>query len=163
MDISFFREHMFFLFIICIVCVVAVICLYPHNKVQAQQQKVGNSDFGVVYINPDTVEAVQKDNVYYLVVSVEEVYTDKKFLEQLRSGEDMQEAVSALDLYMFTNDGRFYCTPQRFVIDKNSKVCADLGGDVQMKPVDERIITDIYVSALKVLENRQRFQSMIAK
>lgn len=163
MDISFFREHMFFLFIICIVCVVAVICLYPHNKVQAQQQKVGNSDFGVVYINPDTVEAVQKDNVYYLVVSVEEVYTDKKFLEQLRSGEDMQEAVSALDLYMFTNDGRFYCTPQRYVIDKNSKVCADLGGDVQMKPVDERIITDIYVSALKVLENRQRFQSMIAK
>ena len=154
---------MFFLFIICIVCVVAVICLYPHNKVQAQQQKVGNSDFGVVYINPDTVEAVQKDNVYYLVVSVEEVYTDKKFLEQLRSGEDMQEAVSALDLYMFTNDGRFYCTPQRYVIDKNSKVCADLGGDVQMKPVDERIITDIYVSALKVLENRQRFQSMIAK
>ena len=163
MDISFFREHMFFLFIICMVCIVAIICLYPHNKVQAQQQKVGNSDFGVVYINPDTVEAVQKDNVYYLVVSVEEVYTDKKFLEQLRSGEDMQEAVSALDLYMFTNDGRFYCTPQRFVIDKNSKVCADLGGDVQMKPVDERIITDIYVSALKVLENRQRFQSMIAK
>ena len=154
---------MFFLFIICIVCVVAVICLYPHNKVQAQQQKVGNSDFGVVYINPDTVEAVQKDNVYYLVVSVEEVYTDEKFLEQLRSGEDMQEAVSALDLYMFTNDGRFYCTPQRYVIDKSSKVCADLGGDVQMKPVDERIITDIYVSALKVLENRQRFQSMIAK
>ena len=155
-----------FVFICTVLLVIVCGALYwfrPAKEVQASGQKVGNSDYGVVYINPDTVEAVQKDNVYYLVVSVEEVYTDKKFLEQLRSGEDMQEAVSALDLYMFTNDGRFYCTPQRFVIDKNSKVCADLGGDVQMKPVDERIITDIYVSALKVLENRQRFQSMIAK
>ena len=75
-----------FVFICTVLLVIVCGVLYwfrPAKEVQASGQKVGNSDYGVVYINPDTVEAVQKDNVYYLVVSVEEVYTDEKFLEQL--------------------------------------------------------------------------------
>lgn len=164
---SFIGDYMEKNIFVCVLMVVAV-CgilywLKPTKLVQAEEQKVGNSEYGVVYINPDTVEAVKRDNAYYLIVSAEEIYTDEKFLQQLRQGEDLQNAVSALDLYMFTNDGRFYCTPQRYIIDKDNNVCADLGGDMQMAAVDEKIISDIYVSALKILENNQRFQSMILK
>ncbi|WP_303996589.1 hypothetical protein [Megamonas hypermegale] len=163
MDMNFLKDHIFFVIIICIVFVAAFMWLRPHDKVQAQQQEVGKSDFGVVYIDTDTVDTVKKDNMYYLIVSVEERYTDETFLQQLRQSEETKDAVSALDLYMFTNTGGFYCVPQRYLVDKDGKVCADLGSDMQMKPVDEKIISDIYVNALKVLENKQRFQSMMNK
>lgn len=127
----------------------------------AIEQRVGNSDYGVMYIYPDTVEAVKKDNKYYVVVSAEDRYTDKKFLAELRQGENMQNAVSTLCLYMFTNDGRFYCMPQRYLIDNEGKVCVDLGSDMQFKGIDEKILTQVYTISLKVLESKQRFQDMM--
>lgn len=107
MDMNFLKDHIFFVIIICIVFVAAFMWLRPHDKVQAQQQEVGKSDFGVVYIDTDTVDTVKKDNMYYLIVSVEERYTDETFLQQLRQSEETKDAVSALDLYMFTNTGGF--------------------------------------------------------
>lgn len=157
-------EKHFVLFIAFVFVVFGLVYWFrPVKEVQAQQQKVGRSDFGIVYIDTDTINTVKKDNSYYLIVSVEEVYTDEQFLQQLRQDEETKDTVSALDLYMFTNDGKFYCMPQRFLVDKDNKVCANLGSDMQMKPVDEKIISDIYVSSLKFLENKQRFQSMIGK
>lgn len=138
---------------------------YPQKAQAAQQteQKVGSSDYGVMYIYPDTVEAVKKDNRYFVVVSAEDRYTDEKFLAQLRQGENMQNAVSTLCLYMFTNDGRFYCMAQRYLIDSEGKVCADLGSDMQFRAIDEKILTDVYTAALKVLEDKKRFQSMMGR
>ena len=37
----------------------------------ATEQRIGNSDYGIMYIYPDTVEAVKKDGRYYVVVSAE--------------------------------------------------------------------------------------------
>lgn len=161
-------EKHFILFVALIFVVCG--CIYwfrPIKEVQAevqpQLQEVGKSDFGTVYIDTNTIDTVKKNDVYYLIVSVEERYTDETFLQQLRQSEETKDAVSALDLYMFTNDGRYYCIPQRFLVDKDGKVCSNLGSDMQMKPIDEKIISDIYVKALKVLEDRQRFQSMMGK
>lgn len=135
------------------------------QKAQAAQneQKIGNSDYGVMYIYPDTVEAVKKDDRYFVIVSAEDRYTDEKFLAQLRQGENMQNAVSTLALYMFTNDGRFYCMPQRYLIDGEGKVCTDLGSDMQFRAIDEKILTQVYTAALKVLESQKRFQSMMGR
>lgn len=138
---------------------------YPEKTAQAAQaeQKIGNSDYGEMYIYPDTVEAVKKDDRYFVIVSTEDKYTDEKFLAQLRQGENMQNAASTLCLYMFTNDGRFYCMPQRYLIDSEGKVCADLGSDMQFRAIDEKILTDVYTAALKVLEDKKRFQSMMGR
>lgn len=167
MDMNFLKDHIYLVAVFFAVFVVAFMWLRPSDKVQAevqpQLQEVGKSDFGTVYIDTNTIDTVKKNNVYYLIVSVEERYTDETFLQQLRQSEETKDAVSALDLYMFTNDGRYYCIPQRFLVDKNGKVCSNLGSDMQMKPIDEKIISDIYVKALKVLEDRQRFQSMMGK
>lgn len=163
MDMSFVKDNIFLAAVVFVAFIVAFLWLRPSDKVQAQQQEVGKSDFGTVYINTDTIDTVKKDNAFYLIVSVEEIYTDEAFLQQLRQSEDTKDAVSALDLYMFTNDGRYYCMPQRYLVDKDGKVCTDLGSDMQMKPIDEKIISDIYVKALKSLEDKQRFQSMISK
>ena len=163
MDMSFIKDNIFLIVIACMIFVVIVIWLYPNNKVQAQQQEVGKSDFGTVYIDTDTIDTVKKDNTFYLIVSVEEVYTDEAFLQYLQQGEDTKDAVSAIDLYMFTNDGRFYCMPQRYLVDKDGKICADLGSDMQMKSIDKKIISNIYTSALNFLKDKQRFQSMISK
>ena len=160
---SFVKDNIFLAAVVFVAFIVAFLWLRPSDKVQAQQQEVGKSDFGTVYINTDTIDTVKKDNAFYLIVSVEEIYTDESFLQQLRQSEDTKDAVSALDLYMFTNDGRYYCMPQRYLVDKDGKVCTDLGSDMQMKPIDEKIISDIYVKALKTLENNKRFQSMISK
>lgn len=163
MDMSFIKDNIFLIVIACMIFVAIFIWLYPNNKVQAQQQEVGKSDFGTVYIDTDTIDTVKKDNTFYLIVSVEEVYTDEAFLQYLQQGEDTKDAVSAIDLYMFTNDGRFYCTPQRYLVDKDGKICADLGSDMQMKSIDKKIISNIYTSALNFLKDKQRFQSMIFK
>lgn len=114
-----YMEKHFILFVALIFVVCG--CIYwfrPIKEVQAevqpQLQEVGKSDFGTVYIDTNTIDTVKKNNVYYLIVSVEERYTDETFLQQLRQSEETKDAVSALDLYMFTNDGRYYCIPQRF-------------------------------------------------
>lgn len=140
--------------------------IYPEKMAEATQQveqKVGDSDYGVMYIYPDTVEAVKKDNRYFVIVSTEDRYTDEKFLAELRQGENMQNVVSTLCLYMFTNDGRFYCMPQRYLIDNEGKVCVDLGSDMQFRAIDEKILTEVYTASLKVLESKKRFQNMIGK
>ncbi len=129
----------------------------------ATEQRIGNSDYGIMYIYPDTVEAVKKDGRYYVVVSAEDRYTDKQFLAELRQGENMQNVVSTLCLYMFTNDGRFYCMPQRYLIDNEGKVCVDLGSDMQFRGIDEKILTQVYTASLKVLESKQRFQKMMKR
>lgn len=149
------------IFILCMV--ILGICFFkPIKPVQAQSIKlIGNSDLGTVYIDTDTVEVVKKDNQYYLIVSAEEHYKESKFLTELRNDEDLKDTVSALTLYMFTSDGRYYCTPQRYLIDSEGKVCGDLGSNMQWQMIDDELTSKIYTQALKVLEQQQRLQSMM--
>ena len=157
------KKYIFIVVLLMGVCSM-ITMIYPDKTVYAsEEQKVSNSDYGEMYIYPDTVEAVKKDDRYFVIVSTEDKYTDEKFLAQLRQGENMQNAASTLCLYMFTNDGRFYCMPQRYLIDSEGKVCADLGSDMQFRAIDEKILTDVYTAALKVLEDKKRFQSMMGR
>lgn len=134
----------------------------PTKQVEAQANKmIAQTDIGTVYIDTDNIEALKKDGKLYLIVSVEEHYKDSNFLTELRKGEDLQDVVSSLTLYMFTNDGRYYCTPQRYLIDSQAKVCADLGSNMQLQMIDDKVISKIYTEALRVLEDKQRFQNMV--
>lgn len=157
------KKYIFIVVLLMGVCSM-ITMIYPDKTVYAsEEQKVSNSDYGEMYIYPDTVEAVKKDKRYFVVVSAEDRYTDEKFLAHLRQGKNMENAVSTLALYMFTNDGRFYCMVQRYLIDSEGKVCVDLGSDMQFRAIDEKILTDVYTASLKVLEDKKRFQNMMGR
>lgn len=136
----------------------------PIKQVEAQTNKmIGETNTGVVYIDIDTIETVKKGENFYLIVSAEEHYKESSFLTELRKDEDLKDTVSSLTLYMFTNDGRYYCMPQRYLIDSQGKVCGDLGSDMKLQMIDDEIISKIYVNALKTLEDKQRFKGMMKR
>ena len=64
---------------------------------------------------------------------------------------------------MFTNDGKYYCMPQRYLIDSQGKVCGDLGSNMQMQMIDDKVVSKIYTSALKSLSDKKRFQNMMRR
>lgn len=159
------RENMGIIniFILCIFTV-GIFFFKPIKHVQAQTVKmVGNSDLGTVYIDTDTIEVVKKEGNFYLVVSAEEHYKESDFLTELRKDEDLKDTVSSLTLYMFTNDGRYYCMPQKYLIDSQGKVCGDLGSSMQLQMIDDEITAKIYTNALKILEDKKRFQDMMKR
>ena len=163
MDLSIFKDNIFIVAIIAVVFVVGSVVYFRPVKVAEanSEKKIGTTDLGVMYIDMDSVSAVKKDNTYYLIVSAEEKYTDEAFLAELRASEDMSDAVAELSLYMFTNDGRYYCVPQKYIVDSEGKVCADLGKDMQFKAIDDKILLEVYTNALKVLESKNRMQGMM--
>ena len=60
-------------------------------------------------------------------------------------------------------NGKYYCMPQRYLIDSQGKVYGDLGSSMQLQMIDEEIIFKIYTNALKTLEDKNRFQRMMEK
>ena len=147
--------------IFCVIVIAVGIFFWskPTKQAEAQVNKmVEETDIGTVYIDTNTIDTVKKDERFYLIVSVEEYYKDSDFLTELKKGEDLSDVASSLTLYMFTNDGRYYCTPQRYLVDSQGKVCANLGSDMQLQLIDDDTVSKIYVEALKVLEDKQRFQ-----
>lgn len=152
--------------IFCVIVIAVGIFFWskPTKQVEAQTNKmVGETNIGVVYIDTDTIETVKKGENFYLIVSAEEHYKESSFLTELRKDEDLKDTVSSMTLYMFTNDGRYYCTPQKYLIDSEGKVCGDLGSDMSLKMIDDKIIAEIYTSALKTLEDKNRFQNMMKR
>lgn len=150
-------------FILCIIILGIIFCK-PIKQAQAQATKmVGKTDLGTVYIDVDSVEAVKKEQRHYLIVSAEEHYNESKFLTELRKDEDLKDVVSSLTLYMFTNDGKYYCMPQRYLVDSQGNVCGDLGSNMQLQMIDDKTIGKIYTSALKALEDKKRFQNMMRR
>lgn len=53
--------------------------------------------------------------------------------------------------------------PQRYLIDSQGKVCGDLGSNMQMQMIDDKIVSKIYTSALKSLSDKKRFQNMMRR
>lgn len=146
-----------------VIVIVGIFFLHkPIKQAEAQANKmIAQTDIGTVYIDVDTIDTVKKDGNFYLIVSAEEHYKDSEFLTELRKGEDLQDVVSSLTLYMFTNDGRYYCTPQKYLIDSQGKVCGNLGSNMQLKMIDDVVISKIYTESLRSLEDKQRFHTMI--
>lgn len=98
-----------------------------------------------------------------MIVSAEEHYKNSSFLTELRKDEDLKDTVSSATLYMFTSDGKYYCTPQKYLIDSQGNVCGDLGSSMQLQMIDDEMIAKIYIDALKVLEDKKRFGTMMEK
>lgn len=120
----------------------------------AAEREVGKSDTGTVYLLVSSVQPVQKNGSRYLVAAAEEVYTDADFLADLHSDKSTQNAASELTLYMFTSDGRYYCIVQRYLLDGEGRACADLGGDMQLQMISDKLTADIYTAALDVLKEQ---------
>ena len=137
-------------------CLALLVSLFMPGRAQASasERKVGDSGTGTVYLLTESVQPVQKDGSRYLVAAAEEVYTDADFLADLHSDESTRDAASELTLYMFTSDGRYYCIVQRYLLDSEGRTCADLGGDMQLQMIGDKLTADIYTAALDVLKEQ---------
>ncbi|MBQ8418495.1 MAG: hypothetical protein IJX10_07715 [Phascolarctobacterium sp.] len=120
--------------------------------------EIGKTANGIAYVDEGNVAAIKKDGQIYMLVPLEEHYTNEAFLARLRkSGAGMEQAAMSVYLYMFNNDGTRYCIPTRFVADVEGKLCKDLGKDMVMKPVNNsRVLVKAYEAAYTVLERKQR-------
>lgn len=142
-------------FVVLFALVVGVVFFKPMKQVEAQTSKlVGNTDVGTVYIDTNNIKVVKKDNQYYLVVSAEEFYNNKDFLSSIRASDELKNASSEMTIYMFTNDGKYYCMPERYIIDNKGNICTKLGADMKLQMIDEPILSKIYVTALQSLNVR---------
>ena len=83
----------------------AALCMLPLPTLAQSLIEAGKTDVGVLYIDSESVNAIKKDGKYYLAFFAEEKYADQTFLASLRQGEGMQNAVSAVTLYLFNAFG----------------------------------------------------------
>ncbi|WP_282927094.1 YadA-like family protein [Megamonas funiformis] len=124
-------------------------------KKQSNDKFIGKTNEGLIFIDPESVKTIVKDEQYYLVVAVDEYYTDN-ILEKIKTKQNIKNASYATSLYLFTNDGEFYCVPQKYILDDKDKICADLGSNMQMQLVDKPILNEVYVAALDILNQNKR-------
>ena len=136
----------------------AAMCALPlPSWAQTALVEAGRTDCGVLYIEPDSVNAVKKDGQYYLAFTAEEKYTDADFLASLHEDEDMRSAVAAVYLYVFNTYGSEYFLGAQYIIDAEGKVCADLGSNTVMQSVgDDKTLKNAYTLALKAWERKNR-------
>lgn len=121
-------------------------------------QQAGKTDCGILYVDTDSVSTVKKADTYYLAVMAEEKYTDAEFLKILRQGEGLENASSALILYLFNNNGSAYCIAANYILDNKGQVCLDMGSDMDLRQIGkDKTLTKAYTTALKAMENKKRF------
>lgn len=96
-------------------------------------QKAGETDVGVLYVDVDSAQSLSKDGQLYLAVFAEEQYTDADFLNLLHEDESLQNAVGAMYLYLFNSNGTEYTKAAHYIIDKDGKVCLDMGGEAAVQ------------------------------
>lgn len=133
----------------------AALCMLPLPTLAQTLLEAGKTDIGVLYLDSDSVSTVKKDGKYYLAFFAEEKYTDQSFLAALRQGEEMQNAVSGISLYLFNTFGSEYIIGASYVVDADGKICADLGADAT--PQDARknpTLRNAYTMALKILQRK---------
>ena len=125
----------------------------PNNLV-----KIADTTNSIIYVDTESVTAITKDNLIYMLVAMEEHYKNSEYLAKLRkSNPKLKQASMRVFLYMFNNNGTQYCVPSRFMADAESKVCLDLGADMVMKPVNKSItLIKTYEMGYSVLERKQK-------
>ena len=133
----------------------AALCVLPLPSLAQTLLEAGKTDVGVLYIDGDSVNTVKKDGYYYLAFFAEEKYTDAAFLAALRQGEDMANASSSVNLYLFNTFGSEYFIGASYIVDDEGKVCADLGADTTTKEVgSDKTMRNAYTMALKILQRK---------
>ena len=131
----------------------AALCMLPLPTLAQTLLEAGKTDVGVLYIDSESVSTVKKDGKYYLAFFAEEKYTDEAFLAALRQGEDMQNAVSGISLYLFNTFGASY------VVNAEGKICADLGANtIPQDARGNKTLRNAYTMALKILQRKNAGQ-----
>ena len=105
----------------------AALCMLPLPTLAQTLLEAGKTDVGVLYIDSESVNTVKKDGKYDRAFFAEEKYTDEAFLAALRQGEDMQNAVSGISLYLFNTFGSEYTIGASYVVDAGRKLCGGCG------------------------------------
>lgn len=118
-------------------------------------QKAGETDVGVLYVDVDSAQSVSKDGQLYLAVFAEEQYTDADFLSLLHEDESLQNAVGAMYLYLFNSNGTEYTKAAHYIIDKDNKVCLDMGGETAVQQTKgNKEMLNVYTKALDALNKK---------
>lgn len=118
-------------------------------------QKAGETDIGVLYVDVDSVQSLSKSGQLYLAVFAEEQYTDADFLNLLHEDESLQNAVGAMYLYLFNSNGTEYTKAAHYIIDKDNKVCLDMGGETAVQQTKgNKEMLNVYTKALDALNKK---------
>ena len=118
-------------------------------------QKAGETDVGVLYVDVDSVQSLSKSGQLYLAVFAEEQYTDADFLNLLHEDESLQNAVGAMYLYLFNSNGTKYTKAAHYIIDKDGKVCLDMGGETAVQQTKgSKEMLNVYTKALDALNKK---------
>jgi len=118
-------------------------------------QKAGETDVGVLYVDVDSAQSLSKDGQLYLAVFAEEQYTDADFLNLLHEDESLQNAVGAIYLYLFNSNGTEYTKAAHYIIDKDNKVCLDMGGETAVQQTKgNKEMLNVYTKALDALNKK---------
>ena len=118
-------------------------------------QKAGETDVGVLYVDVDSAQSLSKDGQLYLAVFAEEQYTDADFLNLLHEDESLQTAVGAMYLYLFNSNGTEYTKAAHYIIDKDGKVCLDMGGETAVQQTKgQKEMLNVYTKALDALNKK---------
>lgn len=144
--------------IIAFLCAIAF-CIFSFVSVAAAATyaEAGKSDVGMLYVDLEQVQALRKDNSYFLITAVEERYTDQKFLTTLRQSEGLEKAAGMLTIYMFNNNGSSYSVAHQYLFDIDNNICLDLGGNLAVQDVgNDKTLLKIYEVSLKHIESKQK-------
>lgn len=122
---------------------------------------IGKTPNGTMYVDTNTIKPLRKNNQLFLLVPVEEHYTNKVFLENLqKSSPQLKTANKAFFLYLFTNTGMEYSVPQRLLLNPDNTVALDIGADMELRPVKSRLLATAYETGLQIMERKQRISKM---
>ena len=118
-------------------------------------QKAGETDVGTLYVDVDSAQSLSKSGQLYLAVFAEEQYTDADFLNLLHEDESLQNAVGAMYLYLFNSNGTEYTKAAHYIIDKDNKVCLDMGGETAVQQTKgSKEMLNVYTKALDALNKK---------
>lgn len=127
-------------------------------------QKAGETDVGTLYVDVDSVQSLSKSGQLYLAVFAEEQFTDAEFLKSLREDESLQNAVSAMYLYLFNNNGTEYTVAAHYIIDRDGKVCLDMGGETALQQTKgKKEMLNVYTKALDALNKKAQQSKWLRK
>ncbi|WP_456105717.1 hypothetical protein [Phascolarctobacterium succinatutens] len=127
-------------------------------------QKAGETDVGVLYVDVDSAQSLSKDGQLYLAVFAEEQYTDADFLNLLHEDESLQNAVGAMYLYLFNSNGTEYTKAAHYIIDKDGKVCLDMGGETAVQQTKgNKEMLNVYTKALDALNKKAQQSKWLRK
>ena len=127
-------------------------------------QKAGETDVGTLYVDVDSVRSLSKSGQLYLAVFAEEQFTDAEFLNSLREEESLQNAASAMYLYLFNNNGSEYTVAAHYIIDKYGNVCLDMGGETAVQQTKgKKEMLNVYTKALDALNKKAQQSKWLRK